>query len=64
MQGWPKLHVEVWHQDQYARNELGAWVAAMLPQTDGAQWDTGLCTCLPHLAHTTSSAPRGGLWAR
>ena len=26
MQGWPKLHVEVWHQDDYARNELGTFI--------------------------------------
>ncbi|EDQ92386.1 uncharacterized protein MONBRDRAFT_17074 [Monosiga brevicollis MX1] len=35
MQGWPKLQVEVWHQDDLGRNDLYGYGFAPIPMTPG-----------------------------
>ncbi|XP_043918626.1 B9 domain-containing protein 2 [Protopterus annectens] len=33
--GWPKLHLQVWHQDSFGRNELYGYGFCHIPSTPG-----------------------------
>jgi B9 domain-containing protein 2 len=33
--GWPKIHLQVWHQDSYGRNELYGYGFCHLPTSPG-----------------------------
>ncbi|XP_056395043.1 B9 domain-containing protein 2 isoform X2 [Hyla sarda] len=35
LQGWPKLHLQVWHQDSFGRNELYGYSFLHIPSTPG-----------------------------
>lgn len=35
LQGWPRLHVQVWHQDGFGRNELFAYGFVHIPSSPG-----------------------------
>lgn len=35
LQGWPKIHFEVWHQDSYGRNELYGYGFCHIPTSPG-----------------------------
>lgn len=35
LQGWPKIHFQVWHQDSYGRNELYGYGHCHLPTSPG-----------------------------
>ncbi|CAH1263683.1 B9D2 [Branchiostoma lanceolatum] len=35
LQGWPKLHFQVWHQDSYGRNELYGYGFCHVPTSPG-----------------------------
>ncbi|XP_063289300.1 B9 domain-containing protein 2 [Pelobates fuscus] len=35
LQGWPKLHFQVWHQDSFGRNELYSYSFLHIPSTPG-----------------------------
>eukprot|EP00118_Oscarella_pearsei_P014924 m.130790 g.130790 ORF g.130790 m.130790 type:complete len:176 (+) comp38037_c0_seq33:464-991(+) len=36
LQGWPKLHFEVWHQDMFGRNELYGYGFCHVPTSPGS----------------------------
>ncbi|MFH4984725.1 hypothetical protein AB6A40_011434 [Gnathostoma spinigerum] len=35
IQGWPKLHLQVWHCDEFGRSEVYAYGSVFLPGTVG-----------------------------
>ncbi|XP_013400038.1 B9 domain-containing protein 2 [Lingula anatina] len=35
LQGWPKIHFQVWHQDSYGRNELYGYGFCHIPMSPG-----------------------------
>jgi B9 domain-containing protein 2 len=35
LQGWPKLHVQVWHEDFYGRHEIYGYGVCHVPTTPG-----------------------------
>ncbi|CAF0823982.1 unnamed protein product [Didymodactylos carnosus] len=35
LQGWPKIHLQVWHQDSYGRNELYSYGFCHIPVSPG-----------------------------
>lgn len=35
LQGWPKIHFQVWHQDQFGRNELYGYGFRHIPSSPG-----------------------------
>eukprot|EP01135_Chromosphaera_perkinsii_P002039 Nk52_evm86s215 gene=Nk52_evmTU86s215 len=46
IQGWPKLHFEVWHQDSHGRNELAGYGFVNVPTSPGT-YDLDVATWKP-----------------
>ncbi|KAM9168549.1 LOW QUALITY PROTEIN: B9 domain-containing protein 2 [Mergus octosetaceus] len=53
LQGWPKLHLEVWHQDSLGRSELLGYGFCHVPSTPGC-----------HSLTCVTWRPRGTWWER
>uniref|UniRef100_A0A914DKI1 B9 domain-containing protein 2 n=1 Tax=Acrobeloides nanus TaxID=290746 RepID=A0A914DKI1_9BILA len=43
IQGWPKIHLEVWHHDVYGRQEIYGYGTAFIPTSPGEHVIT--CNC-------------------
>lgn len=35
IQNWPKIHLEVWHQDEYNRQEIYGYGTVIIPSSPG-----------------------------
>lgn len=51
LQGWPKIHLQVWHKDQFGRNELYGYGFCHVPSTPGM-----------HTVECPTWSPSGTFW--